>query len=123
MSRKYSMFGSFRFAFAGLKEAMINEPNFQIHVLLGLTSLIVGFFVGLSKEEWIILSFTITFVLTLELFNTAIEAIVDLLHPEHHPKAKVAKDVAAASVFISSLLAVVVGFLLFTPKLLLLLPH
>lgn len=121
MSRKYSIFGSFGFAFAGIKEAMTNEPNFQIHILIGLSALIAGFFVGLSRNEWIVMAFTIAFVLILELFNTAIEAIVDHLSPKRHPKAKIAKDVSAAAVFIAAFLAVIIGLLLFIPKLLLLL--
>lgn len=118
MSRKYSVLGSFRFALAGIKEALTNEPNFQIHTIIGITALLAGFIVHLSKVEWIVLLFTVAFVLILELFNTAVEAIVDHLSPKVHPKAKVAKDVSAAAVFIAALLAAVVGAILFVPKLL-----
>lgn len=118
MSRIYSRAGSFKFAIQGLKEAMINEPNFQIHIFLGLMAVIFGFVLGLSTAEWIILVFTIAFVLVLELFNTAIEAMVDLLSPKRHPKAKVAKDVSAAAVFVSSMVAIIVALVLFAPKIL-----
>lgn len=118
MSRKYSVLGSFKFAFAGLKQAIIHEPNFQIHTLIGTTALIAGFILGLSTLEWIILAFVIAFVLILELFNTAIEAIVDHLSPKIHPKAKEAKDVSAAAVFVASIFAVGVGIVIFLPKIL-----
>lgn len=118
MSRQYSVVRSFKFAFDGLKEALINEPNFQIHSVIGLTTLIAGFILELPSLEWIVLAFTITFVLILELFNTAIEAIVDHLSPGIHPKAKVAKDVSAAAVLLASICAVLVGIVIFLPRIL-----
>jgi undecaprenol kinase len=118
MSRRYTILGSVAFALNGLRIAVTNEPNFQFHIIIGLTALIVGYFLGLSTIEWIVLMFTIFFVLILELFNTAIEAIVDHLSPGFHPKAKIAKDVSAAAVFLSSIFAFLVGLILFVPKIL-----
>ena len=90
----------------------------QIHLLIGSVALLVGALIGLSLFEWIILLFTISFVLILELVNTTLENIVNLVSPKIHPKAKAAKDVAAAAVLLAAILSVVVGVLLFLPKLL-----
>lgn len=117
MSRKYNLPRSFRFAFAGLGEAIRNEPNFQIHVVIGSVTLILAVMVGLDIYEWIVLLFTISFVLILELFNTALEKIVDLVSPDIHPKAKIAKDVSAAAVLLAASVAIIIGTLLFLPKL------
>lgn len=117
MSRKYNVFGSFKFAMAGLREAIFNEPNFQIHTVAGFTALVAARILGFSRNEWIILLFTIAFVLILELFNTALENIVDLVSPDIRPEAKIAKDVAASAVLISAILSIVIGCLLFLPKL------
>ena len=118
MSRFRSLPGSFKYAFSGFKTALQKEPNFQIHVVIGVAALLLGAFLGLSRPEWITLLFTISFVLILEFWNTAIEAIVDLVSPELHPKAKVAKDVSAAAVLLGAFISVVIGVLLFLPKIL-----
>lgn len=116
MSKKRSLSSSFYYAFEGIKEAFKNEPNFRIHSILGLIALSLAYILNFKKEEWIILFFTIAFVLILELINTSLEAIVDLVSPNIRAKAKVAKDVSAAAVFISSILALLVGAILFLPK-------
>lgn len=116
MSRRYNVIGSFRFALSGLQEVLFNEPNFQIHAVMGITALIAAKILGLTRNEWIILLFTIAFVLILELFNTALENIVDLVSPEVRPEAKIAKDVAASAVLISAILSIIIGTMLFVPK-------
>jgi diacylglycerol kinase len=116
MSKTHSVVRSFGYAFDGIKEAIKNEPNFRIHTIIALFALLLGLILKLSYPEWIILAFTIAFVLILELINTSLEAIVDIVSPQIAPKAKVAKDVIAAAVLISALLAVVIGILIFLPK-------
>lgn len=122
MGIAHSTAKSFSFAFEGIKTAFIKEPNFKIHTALGTVALILGAILKFSRVEWLILLFTITLVLILELINTALESIVNLVSPEIKEEAKVAKDVSAAAVLISSITAAVVGIVLFVPKLLLLLP-
>jgi diacylglycerol kinase len=117
MSQKRSLTKSFGFAFAGVKAAFKNEPNFKIHVAIGLGALIAGFFLGLTRLEWLILAFTIFFVLITEMLNTVLEKIVDLASPEINEKARIAKDVSAAAVLFSAILALLVGAILFIPKL------
>lgn len=116
MSKKYGIVSSFKFAFEGLFEAFKKEPNLRIHVFFAILAIIAGFILRISPLEWIIVSFTIAWVFVMELLNTTLEALVDLQTPEQHPKAKVAKDVAAAGVLVSAFLSLVVAALLFIPK-------
>jgi undecaprenol kinase len=116
MSRKDKLAKSFGHAFDGIKAAAKNEPNFQIHLIIATIVCIAGLAVGMSVVEWLILVFTIGFVLILELINTAVEAIVNLVSPDIHHQAKIAKDVSAAAVLIAAILAICVGTFLFIPK-------
>jgi len=118
MSRTRSLTSSFGYAFNGFKTAFKKEPNFRIHIVVATTAIISALFLGFSFQEWLILVFTISFVIILELLNTSVESIVDLVSPEIQPKAKVAKDVSAAAVLLSTVVAVFVGLALFLPKIL-----
>jgi diacylglycerol kinase len=118
MSKKHGIIPSFGYALEGIRAAFKNEPNFRIHLFFAIFSLLAATVVGFSVTEWIILAFTITFVLVLELINTTLEAIVDLASPKIKGKAKIAKDVSAAAVLVSAILAIIVGLVLFIPKLL-----
>jgi undecaprenol kinase/diacylglycerol kinase (ATP) len=71
----------------------------------------------ISTHEWIAVLFAIGFVLVCELLNTALENMADFICPEHNPNIKKMKDVAAAAVMISSITALLIGLLIFTPKL------
>lgn len=112
---------SFSYAFSGIKTALRNEPNIRIHLVLALLASILAFFLNFSPTEWIILAFTIAFVLILELINTTLETIVDIVSPEATEQAKLAKDVSAAAVFISALLSIIIGAFLYLPKIFLIL--
>jgi diacylglycerol kinase len=118
MENKYSLIKSFGFAYDGLKASVMKGRNFRIQVILGILASVLGFILKLSSEEWLDLVIIITLVLILELINTAIEALVDLVSPQIQEKAKIAKDVAAAAVMVASIGSVVIGILLFLPKLL-----
>ena len=117
MSKIRPLSSSFEFAIEGLKTAFKREPNFRIHVVAAVFFLILGYVVELNPTEWLLLLFTISFVLILELINTSLEAIVNLVSPKIRPHAKIAKDVAAASVLLAAITAVIVGIVLFYPKL------
>ncbi len=119
--KNHSIFGSFKFAFNGVKSAFKEEPNLRIHFVFAAFSLILAFFLHLSGVEWTILFTTITLVVVTEFLNTVLENIVDLVSPQIQEKARIAKDVSAASVLVVSVLAVVVGIVLFLPKILTLL--
>lgn len=117
MEAKHSLFKSFKFAFEGLEVAIKKGRNFRIQLILGMMAVLLGLILGLRLSEWLSLILIIAFVLILELINTAIESIVDIVSPQIQEKAKIAKDVSAAAVLIASIGAVVIGGLLFIPKL------
>lgn len=106
---------SFDYAIQGIITAM-REQNFRFHLLSAVMVMIAGLFTGLSIMEWIIIVLVITLVIGAEMFNTAIERIVDLASPDYHPLAKQAKDIAAASVLVFAACSVIIGILIFLPK-------
>ena len=107
---------SFTYPIKGLKYAYRNEQNLVFDIGMALIVDIAGFLFKVSVTEWALLSLTIGMVISLELVNTAIEATVDLVTEEYHPLAKVAKDTSAAAVFICAIAAIVVGLIIFLPK-------
>jgi diacylglycerol kinase len=121
MSKKENIFGSFGYAFSGFTKAFKNEPNFRIHVMAAVLSLVAAYFLNFAAYEWLILVFAIILVIILELVNTAIETVVDMVSPKYSLKAKVVKDVSAAAVMVAAFMAVLVGIILFLPKILILL--
>ena len=109
---------SFTYPIKGLKYAYRNEQNLAVDVGVAMLVTIFGFIFKLNLTEWAILALTIGLVISCELINTAIEAVVDLVTEDYHPLAKVAKDTAAAAVFVFAIVAVIVGLIIFMPKLL-----
>lgn len=85
--------------------------------------MLLALLMDFSTSEWLLLLFTISFVLIMELFNTALESIVNLVSPDVRPNAKIAKDVSAGAVLLSASVAVLVGIRLFLPKILLILGY
>ena len=118
MSKTHSTFSSFSYAFSGIKLALKNEPNIRIHFIIAILVAILAYFLKFSRVEWIVLLFSIDVVLILELINTTLEAIVDMVSTGVRSKARVAKDISAAAVLISTLLSLAVGAFLFLPKIL-----
>lgn len=118
MESKHSLFKNFQFALAGLKIAIRRGRNFRIQLGFGIFAIILGFILGLSGFEWVDLILIIAVVLVLELINTSIEAIVDMISPQIQEKAKIAKDVSAAAVLVTSIAAILMGVIFFLPKIL-----
>lgn len=118
MGLRHSTTRSFIYAFQGVKTAFKNEPNLRIHILFAISTLIAAVLLKFSIFEWILLMMTIFFVIMLELINSVLEALVNIVSPEFNKEARVAKDVAAAAVLFAAAMSVVVGILLFGPKLL-----
>jgi diacylglycerol kinase len=116
VSRKYPITRSFLFAISGLKSAVAKEPNFRIHIISAILALTAAYFFNFSLFEWLILAIVIFLVITFELLNTVLESLVNLVSPELSPEAKIAKDVAAAAVLVSAIFSVIVGAILFLPK-------
>jgi len=112
---------SFKYSIEGLIYAFTHEQNMFVHILVGTLVLIAGIIFKLNTYEWLLILLVIGLVVATELINTSIEAVVDLACPKVHPMAKIAKDTAAASVFVFALTAIGVGVIIFLPKLLILL--
>lgn len=110
------LINSFTYPIKGLKYAYRNEQNLTVDVGISILVLIASFILKLELTEWLVVIFTIGAVLSLELVNTAIEATVDLVTEEYHPLAKVAKDTSAAAVFIIAIVALIIGLIIFLPK-------
>lgn len=118
MSKFHSTKKSFIYAFDGIKLTFKNEPNFRIQLILALLSTFFGIILNISQTEWLILITVIFMVLLLELINSSLEALVDLVSPEINEKAKIAKDTAAGAVLVASILSLVIGIVIFLPKIL-----
>ncbi len=108
---------SFKYAYEGILAALKQEPNLKFHFLAGLLAIILGFLLNISVEDWIIIIILIGLVISVELTNTAIEAVVDGFTQNHHPAAKLAKDISAGAVLVAAATAAIVGILIFLPYL------
>jgi undecaprenol kinase len=113
---KYSQ--KFFNAFRGMYVVYKTTRHFWIHIIAATLVIFLGFYFHISSLEWIALVFAIGFVIVSETFNTAIEIDIDLTSPEYHPYARDTKDVAAAAVLLSVFVAVIVGLIIFLPRLL-----
>lgn len=109
---------SFKFSIEGLIYAYRNEQSLFIHICMTILVITLGLLLGLERYEWLFLFIIIGFVLAAELMNTAIESTIDLVCQKFDKTAKIAKDTAAASVFILAIIAVIGGLYIFVPKLL-----
>lgn len=107
----------FLYALAGLAYALRTQPNMRFHLLAALAVLAAAFILGVDRYELLFLFLAITLVLLAEMFNTALETVVDLASPGFHPLAKAAKDVAAGAVLLAALHAVATGVVVFYPHL------
>ncbi len=109
---------SFSYAFSGLIHIFIYEANFRVHIFATIVTLVLAYLLNFNAYEWMILILTIGFVLVLEMLNTLIEELIDHLVKEHHEGAKIIKDIGAALVLTASIISLVVGLILFLPKIL-----
>lgn len=107
---------SFGYAIEGIWHVLRTQRNMKVHLAATLLVVAVGLFLRLSLTDWVAVSFAIFFVLAAECANTAIEAIIDLLSPNPHPLAKIAKDCAAGAVLLAALNSLVVAYFVFGAK-------
>jgi diacylglycerol kinase len=112
-----SRFGSFRFALNGLLSLLKNEHNSRIHLLVAIVVIITGIIMKLDHYEWSLLVIVIGIVFLTELLNSSLESLADLINPEWNEMIMRAKDYSAAAVLIAAIVAIVVGGLIFIPKL------
>ncbi len=106
----------FVYAFRGLVKGVCEELNMMLHLVAAAVVTIVGLYVGLEQWEWVAVVLSMGLVLSLELLNTAVEGLVDMISPEWSEKAGRIKDFAAGAVLVAALAALVVGVLVFGPK-------
>jgi len=111
---KYSQ--KFLNAFRGMHIVWKTTRLISVHVLFTLLVIFLGFYFHISDLEWIALIFVIGFVFVSESFNTAIEIDIDLTSPDYHPYARDTKDVAAAAVLLSVFVSIIIGLIIFLPK-------
>ncbi len=108
---------SFKHAFRGWGYVIRTQRNAWIHAVLTTAVILAALWLQLPLRDWAVLFLTIALVWTAEFINTALEAVVDLASPQHHPLAKVGKDVGAAAVLLAALAAILVGLLILGPPL------
>ena len=106
---------SFSYALKGILFALKNERNFQIELAVGALAVLIMLFFPLSGLERALIILSIALVLTLELANTALERVMDILKPRIHPYARVIKDMMAGAVLLTTLAAIAIGIAIFSP--------
>jgi diacylglycerol kinase len=114
------VFRSFGYAFKGFSYALKTELNFRIHLAAAVLAFLLAGYLRIAVNEWLWIALCVAMVLTAELLNTAIEILTDLISPGYHQKAAYIKDVSAAAVTVTAIFAVVVGCIIFLPKIIVL---
>lgn len=117
-NKKNPLYKSFGYAFEGIFTGIKKERNMKIHCLAMLCVVAAGLLLRISISEWCLCLVLFGLILSLELVNTAVEAVVDLVTEEKRPLAKLAKDTAAGAVLIAAIMAAGAGLLIFVPKIL-----
>lgn len=108
---------TFYVAVEGIVYAFNTQRNMKVHAIITFMVILLGIVARLSWMEWLWIMAAIAMVFAMELMNTAVEAVVDLVMPDPHPVAKIAKDTAAGAVFITAVFAVFVGVVIFAKPL------
>ena len=108
---------SFKYAFSGISYVLKTSRNFKIQLIFAVSSLMIGFLLQISQSNYVILITTIMSVLILEILNTSIESIVDLVvKKEFSSLAKISKDTSAGAVLLASINSVIIAVYIFVPK-------
>lgn len=110
------LINSFKYAIEGIISSFKTERNMKLHVLAMTLVILLGFIIRLSRLEWIICIILFAIVIAGELFNTAIETTVDIAMPQRNEKAKLAKDISAGAVLIVAIGSLIIGGIIFIPK-------
>ena len=110
------LMNSFKYAIQGILSSFKNERNMKIHVFIMILVISAGIILKINKYEWIVCILCFAIVIGGELFNTAIETVVDMVMPYKNEKAKLAKDVSSGAVLILAMGAAICGLIIFVPK-------
>ncbi len=111
---------SIRIALEGIKYVLITQQNARIHAVITLAVILFALILRINRLELISLMLVIGLVWTAEIFNTAMEVMVDMVSPENSQAAKIIKDISAGAVLISAIISILIGIIVFGPKILLL---
>lgn len=107
---------SFSFAWCGLKYCVSTQFNFRLHLVLATVVILSGLYLHITHTEWLFVGVAIGTVLVMEMINTAIEKLCDLLYKDFHPGVKIIKDIAAAAVLVTAIMSACIGMLIFMPR-------
>ena len=110
------LINSFKYAFAGMWSAYKSERNIKIHIAVAILVILFGIFLQISTYEWLACIVCFAMVIGAEMFNTAIETVVDIAMPKKDERAKKAKDVAAGAVLVFAIGSAIIGSIIFIPK-------
>ncbi len=116
MNPLFRLFLSFVFAFHGLWLCLSKERNFLIQLLIALAAVIAGYMLKISNNDFLLIVLCIVIVLCLEMVNSAIEQLCNLVTTDFHPSVKKIKDISAGAVLLASIISVVIGCVVFIPK-------
>ena len=108
---------SFGYAWQGIRSCVGKEQNLSFHLIAMTAVTLAGFVLGITRTEWTVVILCFGVVIAAELFNTAIERLVDLVSPERHPVAGQVKDIAAGAVLVCAVAAAIIGLIIFIPYL------
>lgn len=108
---------SFGYAWKGIRCVVGKEQNLSFHLIATICVVVAGCFFHITRMEWIAVLLCIGMVIGAEMFNSAVERIVDLVSPQRHPLAGQIKDIAAGAVLVCALTAMIVGLIIFVPYL------
>lgn len=104
-------------AYSGANFFFKSERNGRIQFTISAAAILLSIYAKLSLEKWVLVILCIGLVISLEMVNTAIEQLCNIIHPDHHKAIKVVKDVAAAAVLWASFISIIIGIIIFLPKL------
>ena len=108
---------SFKYAFKGLYKTFTEEQNLKLQSIAACLVMVLAFYFNITRIEWMFLVFVIGIVILMEIANSAIERVTDILKPRIHDYVKEIKDIAAAGVMVASFIALVIGIIIFWPYL------
>ena len=116
VEKSKKLINSFKYAIQGILSSFKTERNMKIHIFVMILVIIAGFILKINKYEWIACILCFAVVISGELFNTAIETVVDMVMPYKNDKAKIAKDIAAGAVLTLAIGAAAIGAIIYVPK-------
>lgn len=114
--KKKNILYSFKYAFTGIISSIKKERNMKIHISIMTIVMLLGIILKIQKIEWIICIILFGLVISLEMINTSIEIVVDMVMPNKNENAKNAKDISAGAVLIVAITSLIIGLIIFIPK-------